>query len=619
MSTQSVSGASGEVGTMSTSTDPVYNHLQLQDPYVLREFATALRHQHYKPLYQALLKGDWERTRRFVERDPDALNARITIDAQTALQVAARVGQWQLMKKMVEHVPVEALAMQDYIGRNVLHTLAISGSAKKQVAGQMKVAKALVTKNPALTQIADRDGMVPLHLSCCSDDRELVWYLTLVTRDEHPTWPFTGPMAGFLTSAVTYSGFHDICLYLVRRCPSLATAISEKGYTLLRGLADRASDFPSGSNLGFWENFIYQVVPVEFNYGPPSSMRGDEEAPHENSAQIAVQSLRTYFLQVFQFQKFEKLFWKALEQVAPCIKKVRDTKLRHRYAMELVEHIFAHAASSMNLSELLAFVQNGQSLTIAISSDIVEILRVCFHYVPDAVSISLPTLGAQLPPTGSSQLSHVAGSALQLQRELQWFKAVEKFMCPVFREWKTPEGKTAIQVFVEEHKGLREEGEKWMKDTSTSCMVVAILVASVMFSAAFTAPGGNHTDKGTPIFLSKTTFKVFAISDALSLFSSLTSVLIFLSLLTTRYAEKDFLEALPKRLILGLGSLFFSLATMMVAFGTALSIVLTQRLDWIYVPITLLACFPVAMFVILQLPLLIQMIRSTYGSGIFSP
>ncbi|KAM2194074.1 hypothetical protein ACFX1R_028262 [Malus domestica] len=525
---------------------------------------------------------------------------------------------------MVEHVPVEALAMQDCIGRNVLHTLAISGSAKKQVAGQMKVAKALVTKNPVLTQIADQDGMVPLHLSCCSDDRELVWYLTLVTRDEHPTWPFTGPMASFLTSAVTYSGFHEICLYLVRQYPSLATAISEKGYTLLRGLADRASDFPSGSKLGFWENFIYQVVPVEFNYGPPSSMRGDEEAPHENSAQIAVQSLRTYFLQVFQFQKFEKLFWKALEQVAPCIKKVRDTKLRHRYAMELVEHIFAHAASSMNLSELLAFVQNGQSLTIAISSDIVEILRVCFHYVPDAVSISLPTLGAQLPPTGSSQLSHVAGSALQLQRELQWFKAVEKFMCPVFREWKTPEGKTpegktAIEVFVEEHKGLREEGEKWMKDTSTSCMVVAILVASVMFSAAFTAPGGNHTDKGTPIFLSKTTFKVFAISDALSLFSSLTSVLIFLSLLTPRYAEKDFLEALPKRLILGLGSLFFSLATMMVAFGTALSIVLTQRLDWIYVPITLLACFPVAMFVILQLPLFIQMIRSTYGSGIFSP
>lgn len=192
-------------------------------------------------------------------------------------------------------------------------------------------------------------------------------------------------------------------------------------------------------------------------------------------------------------------------------------------------------------------------------------------------------------------------------------------MCPVYREWKTPEGKTAIQVFVEEHKGVREEGEKWMKDTSTSCMVVAILVASVMFSAAFTAPGGNHTDKGTPIFLSKTTFKVFAISDALSLFSSLTSVLIFLSLLTTRYAEKDFLEALPKRLILGLGSLFFSLATKMVAFGIALSIVLTQRLDWIYVPITLLACFPVAMFVILQLPLFIQMIRSTYGPGIISP
>lgn len=43
MSTQSVSGASGEVGKISTSTDPVYNHLQLQDPYVLREFGKRLK------------------------------------------------------------------------------------------------------------------------------------------------------------------------------------------------------------------------------------------------------------------------------------------------------------------------------------------------------------------------------------------------------------------------------------------------------------------------------------------------------------------------------------------------------------------------------------------------
>ena len=190
---------------------------------------------------------------------------------------------------------------------------------------------------------------------------------------------------------------------------------------------------------------------------------------------------------------------------------------------------------------------------------------------------------------------------------------------PLHKEVKNQDGKTAWQLFREEHKALLEEGEKWMKDTSNSCMIVATLIATVVFAAAITVPGGNNQDKGIPIFLSDNTFLVFAVSDALGLFSSLASLLMFLSILTARYAEEDFLKELPQRLILGLASLFFAIVTTMIAFGAALSLMLREQLKWVSIPIALLACVPVALFAKLQLPLFIQMIISTYGYGIYHP
>ena len=194
------------------------------------------------------------------------------------------------------------------------------------------------------------------------------------------------------------------------------------------------------------------------------------------------------------------------------------------------------------------------------------------------------------------------------------FQAVEKLMYPTTVENTNEDNLTAWEVFKKEHKHLSKAGEKWMKDTSNSCMIVSTLITTVVFAAAFTVPGGNDNDDGVPIFLWSNGFLVFAVSDALALFSSLTSLLMFLSILTARYAEEDFLKSLPKRLIIGLASLFVAIATMMIAFVATLSIVLSKRLQWVSVPITLLASFPVTIFGLLKLPLFIQMVQSTYGS-----
>ena len=171
---------------------------------------------------------------------------------------------------------------------------------------------------------------------------------------------------------------------------------------------------------------------------------------------------------------------------------------------------------------------------------------------------------------------------------------------------------TPWQLFKSEHETMHEKGEKWMKDAADSCMLVATLIATVVFAAAFTVPGGNNQDTGTPIFLQNNTFMLFAIFDALALFSFINSLWMFLSIRTARFAQEDFLETLPKRLIFGLATLFLAIVSSVVAFSAALSLVPGHRQSEVIILIVLMAFASVAMFAILQLPLLIEMVRSTY-------
>ncbi|KAF5805288.1 putative PGG domain, ankyrin repeat-containing domain superfamily [Helianthus annuus] len=116
---------------------------------------------------------------------------------------------------------------------------------------------------------------------------------------------------------------------------------------------------------------------------------------------------------------------------------------------------------------------------------------------------------------------------------------VEAMIPPTYRERKNKDGLTPHELSTEEHKDLVLQGEKWMKGTTIHCMVVAALIATIVFAAAFTAPQMT----GIPIFHSEANFKVFVVADAISLSASAASILMFLSILTSRYAERDFLQS----------------------------------------------------------------------------
>ncbi|GKD95036.1 ankyrin repeat-containing domain, PGG domain protein [Tanacetum coccineum] len=241
--------------------------------------------------------------------------------------------------------------------------------------------------------------------------------------------------------------------------------------------------------------------------------------------------------------------------------------------------------------------------------------RNIYKTIKDSFGNNLLHLAARLAP--ADKLNHISGAALQVQRELQWFKEIEEFVCPLNRTEKNYADETPQMVFTREHKDLVSDGEKWMKTTAESYTITAALITTIVFAAAITVPGGNNQDSGIPIFTNDVAFITFAVADAISLFTSVTSLLMFLSILTTRFAEQDFLFKLPKRLIIGLTMLFISTTTMIIAFGATLFLVFGQRKSWMLIPIGLLTGLPITSFVTLQFPLIVDLMSARYGRSIF--
>ncbi|WJX26843.1 hypothetical protein P8452_15716 [Trifolium repens] len=201
------------------------------------------------------------------------------------------------------------------------------------------------------------------------------------------------------------------------------------------------------------------------------------------------------------------------------------------------------------------------------------------------------------------------GYALQLQEELHWFERIEKRLPYHYIVHKNNNDKTARELFEEKHEQLLKDAREWIKETAQSCSAVAVLVATVVFAAAYTVPGGTD-DFGFPRLLHHPIFVVFTVMDVVALASSLASVVMFLSILTSPCELWDFRRSLPRKLMAGFAFLFFSMATTVLVFSA--TILVNIKLDnskWTSSLTYCAAFFPVSIFAMMQFPLYVAMKR----------
>ncbi|XP_021727660.1 uncharacterized protein LOC110694800 [Chenopodium quinoa] len=85
----------------------------------------------YLPLYKAVVRGDWNEARKFLDEDPEALIAKITIASETALHIAVGTGKdLEFVEKLIRRMSPEDLALTDQNGETALSVAAVVGNIR---------------------------------------------------------------------------------------------------------------------------------------------------------------------------------------------------------------------------------------------------------------------------------------------------------------------------------------------------------------------------------------------------------------------------------------------------------------------------------------------------------
>ncbi|KAG7949108.1 hypothetical protein I3843_13G044000 [Carya illinoinensis] len=567
----------------------------------------------YAALLQAIQSGNWNATNDFLKLHPNAKTATIeNISGQTPLHTAVAAEHEHIVEKLVEMMKEEDLAIPDFGGNTALAYTAIKGNNR--------MAECMIRKNKSLVSIGNNQQDIPVVIAFENGHKELARYLYLHTPLEELK-PEKGHNGATLLNHTIYTGLFD-----------------RDNFTPLYVLASMPHAFPGATRLAFWKKWIYACIHI-----PRAHTTDEIRLNIQNNQEITIGPVRALLRQLvsslLNILGFKHLYEMKLVHVrsyelVSCMCKAVST-LDHQDMINGGVYSAIFRAMREGILEIVVGIvtANPKLLHIRDEENRGIVMLAALHRHADIFYATFRSRQASMWAanrdvfgnnilhmvamlTEFTPLDHIPGAALQMQRELQWFKQVESLCNPMITNFKNADGLTPRQLFTKTHKDLMKEGERWMKDTSTSCTVVGALIVTIMFAAAFTVPGGNNQESGLPIFLHDSLFKIFILTDSLSLFSSSASVLIFLGILTSRYAEEDFLKSLPKRMIIGLCTLFFSITTMMIAFSTALLIMLRGH-SWTVNPVICLASVPVTLFVLMQFHLLVDMFAYTYRSGIF--
>ncbi|XP_044500251.1 ankyrin repeat-containing protein At5g02620-like [Mangifera indica] len=418
------------------------------------------------------------------------------------------------------------------------------------------------------------------------------------------------PNASILDVAIIGHHF-DSALYLLNLDESLAALKSPDGRTSLHLLAAMPSAFESGYQWGTWiHRVIYSCLPI-----------GDDDEKATT--------------------KISKGWLKLLGKICALVRSdILEEKRKHKLAFKLAETLitkdsswddpFDKDHSSKGDYKPIPLLQATEKGIVEIVNKILEIrpqlvehcnahdqniLHVAikhrrleiFNHVKN-MKKPMTRLVGKVDTNANTILHHAAdmepetaerhpeGPVYQLQEELKWYKRVEEIAPPHYVMF-------CKERFNSEHNKLLGEAQIWIKETSESCSVVAVLVATVVFAAAYTVPGGSN-EQGHPVFLNSALFLLFTVMDVLGLACSLASVVMFLSILVSPYTYEEFHHKLPGKLRIGFTLLFISLTTTMISFAaTILLIIRSEKPNRTTTLIYTAAFLPVSIFALMSFPM----------------
>ncbi|KAK7413005.1 hypothetical protein VNO78_04817 [Psophocarpus tetragonolobus] len=526
------------------------------------------------PLYKLALRGDWNGARGMIDADTSLLNAAITKDWNTLLHVVAGTEHVQFVTQLVELLSPGDLELQTVNGNTAFCYAAASGNLNN--------ADMMIKKNAGLPKIRGAEQATPLYMAVLQGKGDMAKYLYDLTTDILEEYDWT-----ILFFQCIKNEFYDIALKMVREHSMLALARDDNNHTGLHVLARKPCD---SSACGGW-NIPNKILNYSMDKPTPfvelveclwSMLLEQDYDETEMRNFISLPSQITFdATQVGNFR-----FVATLTKSCPDLLWEMDDQNRSIIQIAVIHRhlsIYSLMHELGTFKEFIATFEDHEGNNI-------------LHYA------------AKLTPP--NKLALINGEALQMTHELLWFEEVKKILQISDGEKKNAAGKTPGEIFAEEHKDLLPKAESWTKKTAINCMLVSALITTGVFTATFMIPGGNNKNTGDPNYLNKSALVVFAVSVACALILASASILVFLSILISSYAEDECFKSLPFKLLFGMVAQIISITMMMVAFSVAffISYYHGNGLRWVTIFISVLSSLPV----LLAFPLWWDIILSAY-------
>ncbi|WVY95002.1 hypothetical protein V8G54_034090 [Vigna mungo] len=202
------------------------------------------------------------------------------------------------------------------------------------------------------------------------------------------------------------------------------------------------------------------------------------------------------------------------------------------------------------------------------------------------------------------------GTTMQMIWDIKWYQYISGLVPKEFIYRRNKDGKTAWEIYELEHLKKVKDCSEALKDLSNSGSVVAALIAGISFATSTTVPGS--TDDGKPILGGQPAFDVFATASLIGLGFSITALVMFLAILTSPKQVQHFRLSLPLKLIFGLGSLFASVASMLVSFWAAHFFVLNEKYNMILLPVYVATWFPITIYALMQFPFYVELVSAIF-------
>ncbi|XP_004233910.2 ankyrin repeat-containing protein NPR4-like [Solanum lycopersicum] len=549
-------------------------------------------------LQSAAIKDRWEIAEPILMKEQSLVHSGDYGEgSETLLHIAAAAKSIGFVRELIKLMKVGDLE----IGRNTAFHVAAT-------VGHIEIAKAMREKNKNLPNIFNEEEILAITLAAEAGHKAMVTYLNEVTD-----YDVIKQQLLVLLEITIQNEMYEVALNIFNKDRKLVVTkmLEDRNINLLKTLSEKSIAISDASSPVWRVLKLQKLLPERYEVEKQARLLLEKlwaKCQRRGEDQIKLYELVTKEILGHSAAKAGNLgFLLVVARDYPEIMCSFDDKgytLLHVAVLYREEKVFSliHRIGGMKNIIFQMFDHDGNNI-LHLAGKLGEPQKnVQSNAVKEEEKI--------MPPS----FLRISGAALQMQREILWFKEVEKLVPPSYQKRKNKDGKTPRELFTEEHKILLKEGERWMKDTGNSCMIVSTLIATMVFAAGFTVPGGYNSDNGIPILLNLIGFKVFVISDAVALFTSIVSIIMFLSILTSRYAEDDFRVSLPAKLFFGLTMLFVSIVIMLVAFTATFVLIYSSHIGWEPKLIAACAGVPVALFGCLQYNLWFDVAKSTCSS-----